>query len=500
MMSGPATHLQDTTRGPAHRWWVLAAVEIGNFVVYMDGFIVTLALPAMSRHFGVGIHEVKWVIVAYLATMTVTLLVAGRLADLWGRKQLTVLGMALLTLGALLCAVAPTLGALIVFRIVQGLGGALVLANVMAVITAVFPRQERPRAMGINSTVLAMGQVTGLVLGGFLIGWLGWPSIFLVIGAIGGLGLLLDLAVLRGEPADPDASMDWRGAVLSMAVIGAPFLVVEHLSRGLTSPVGGALLLAGLALLGLFVLAERRPARPLLDLRLFRRRAFTCGSAAVAFYFVAATSCYFLVPLYAQLVLGLSPLTAGLLLVPLSVALTASSQLVGHLGGRLSARMVSTAGLICTSTAVLALSTLGSTATYLDLIGPAVLVGIGGGLFHPPNNVSVLGAVPREYLGAANGFFTMARTFGQAIGVAVAATILAAGLGPTGDRAPAARAHDAVAEAAFQDAFVQAQALAYRVAAALGLVGAVISALRGGEVQQAPRADETRANQDDRAC
>src|SRR3954451_5359407 len=119
MTTGLAARLRESTQGPASRWWVLAAVECGNFVVYMDGFIVTLALPTMARHFGVGIHEIKWVLVAYLAALTVTLLLAGRLADRWGGKPVTVLGVALLALGAALCALAPTLAALIACRVVQ---------------------------------------------------------------------------------------------------------------------------------------------------------------------------------------------------------------------------------------------------------------------------------------------------------------------------------------------------------------------------------------------
>jgi EmrB/QacA subfamily drug resistance transporter len=486
MRAGLATRLREATQGPAHRWWALAAVECGNFVVYMDGFIVTLALPAMARHFGVGLHQIKWVLVAYLATLTVTLLLAGRLADRWGRKPVTVAGVALLALGAGLCALAPTLTALIAFRVVQGLGGALVLANVMAEITAVFPREQRRRAMAVNASVLALGQVTGLVLGGFLIDGLGWRAIFVVLLAVGGLGLLLDLAVLRNRAAGPEAPMDWRGAVLSLPVVGTPFVLIEHLSGTIHSLIGPAYLLAGVTLLGLFVAAERRPAWPLLDLRLFRSRAFTCGAVAAAFYFIAATFGYFLLPLYAQVVLGLSPFSAGLLLVPLSVALTASSELVGRLAGRLSARVVSTAGLLCTSTAVFGMSLLGPTASYPYVVGLLVLAGVGGGLFHPPNNSAVLGAVPPQDLGAANGFFTTARNFGQALGAALAAALLGHGLGPSGAAEVLAQAPGAAAQGPSLDAYVQAQAFAFRVGAALGLVGAVISALRGSDGPPAP--------------
>ena len=483
MTIGLVTRLREASQGPDYRWWVLAAVECGNFVVYMDAFIVTLALPAMARQFGVGIHEIKWVLVAYLASVTVTLLPSGRLADRWGRKPVTVVGVALLTLGAALCALAPTLTALIAFRVLQGLGGALVLANVMAEITSVFPREERRRAMAVNASVLAMGQVTGLLLGGFLIDRLGWRSIFLVILAIGGIGFVLDLAVLRNRTTEPGAPIDRWGGVLSILIVGAPFLLIERLSRDLLDPIGLAFLLVGLILLGLFIEVERRSAWPLLDLRLLRSRAFTCGAIAAAFYFIVATFGYFLMPLYAQVVLGLSPFFAGLLIVPLSVALTVTSQLVGHKAGRFSARIVSTAGLICVSTGVLGMSFLGPEASYPCIVGLLVLAGAGGGLFHPPNNSSVLSAVPPQDLGGANGFFTTARNFGQAIGAALAAAVLARGVGHSGAAEMLVRAHDALAGGPSLDAYVQAQAFAFRVGASLGLVGAVISALRGSEIQ-----------------
>ena len=194
-----------------------------------------------------------------------------------------------------------------------------------------------------------------------------------------------------------------------------------------------------------------------------------------------ATFGYFLLPLYAQIVLGLSPFSAGLLIVPLSVALTVSSQLVGQVAGRFSARIVSTAGLICTSIGVLGMSLLGPKASYPYMVGVLILAGVGGGLFHPPNNSSVLGAVPPQDLGGANGFFTTARNFGQAIGAALAATILGQGLGPSGAAEVLAWVPGAMTGGPSLDAYVQAQAFAFRVGAALGLVGAVISVLRGSE-------------------
>lgn len=470
-------------QGGQDRWWTLAAVECGNFVVYMDGFIVTLALPAMARHFGVGLPVLKWVIVAYLLTVTVTLLPAGRLADIWGRRRIVVTGMSVLALSSVLCALAPTVGSLIAFRILQGMGGGLVLANVMAEITAVFPKHERRKAMAVNASILALAQVTGLVLGGLLIGQFGWRSLFLVILTVSLSGLILSLRVLKARPRTQDrTAMDWTGAVLAIVATSAPFLVIERLSSAGLNLANLALLIGSVAALVLFLIVERRLPKPLLTLSLFRSRAFLCGSAAAAFYFIAAVSCYFLLPLYAQLVLGRSPVMAGVLVVPLSLVLTATSLTVSSLGDRVGARTLSTGGMLSISTGLVGLSWLGPGASTAAIVWPLVLLGMGGGLFHPPNNSATLNTIPAEHLSVANGFLSMARNFGQAIGAALAATLLADGLGAAGADGALAGAVGARLSGQPLDAFLGAQQLAYRLAAAMGLVGAVVSVLRGAEL------------------
>ena len=464
------------------RWWILAAVECGNFVVYMDGFIVTLALPAMAREFGLGMPALKWVIVAYLLTVTVTLLPAGRLADIWGRRRIVVLGMGVLVVTSVLCALAPTVETLIAFRVLQGVGGGLVLANVMAAITDAFPKRERRTAMAVNASILALAQVTGLVLGGLLIGQFGWRSLFLVILTVSLAGLLLSLWILQAKPrGGARSSMDWTGAVLAVVATSAPFLVIEQLSGAGPTPASLLTLLGGVAALVLFVLVERRLPKPLLTLSLFRSRAFTLGSLAAAFYFVAAVACYFLLPLYAQLVLGRSPVMAGVLVVPLSLVLTATSLTVSSLGERAGARTLSTAGLLCVAAGLAGLARLGPEASNAAIIGPLVLLGMGGGLFNPPNNSATLNPVPPQHLSVANGFLSMARNFGQAIGTALASSLLASGLGAVGADAALAGEVGARLAGAQLDAFLGAQQLAFRLAAALAVVGALVSLARGAE-------------------
>jgi MFS family permease len=182
-------------------------------------------------------------IVAYMLTVTITLLPAGRMADIRGRKPIVVLGMAVLVVSSALCFLASSLETLIVSRVLQGIGGGLVLANVMAEITAVFPRQERRAALAINASILALAQVTGLVLGGLLIGQFGWPSLFLVILTISLAGLILSLAVLDPSPGpSPSTSLDPRGAILWIGAGGAPCRLIEHLSGRWPFPIGQLLL------------------------------------------------------------------------------------------------------------------------------------------------------------------------------------------------------------------------------------------------------------------
>ena len=477
---------REVAQGTARRFWALAAVECGNFVVYLDGFIITLSLPTIARDLGVALPVLKWVIVAYLLTVTVTLLPAGRLADIWGRKRILVVGMTVLVIGSLLSALAPTVQTLIACRVLQGIGGGLVLANVLAEITAVFPQQERRKGMAVNAAVLALAQLTGLVLGGLLIDQFGWRWLFLIMLTVSLVGLIMSIVILKPSPQPTcRASLDRIGATLSVAAVGAPFLFIEQLSGHLLNLTSLALPAGGLALLALFVFVERRAQRPLLDVSLFRSRGFMCGSAAAGFYFVAAASCYFLLPLYAQVVLGLSPVMAGLLLVPLSLVLSAGSLAVGRIGRRLGARTISSAAMLCVSGGLLGLSFLGPGASYAEIVWPQLVMGVGGGLFHPPNNSATLDHVPPEHLSVANGVLSTAQLFGQAIGAALAATLLAQQLGPTGSGEALGRPVGAQLDGHYLEAFLAAQRFALRLAATLALVGAVLSALRGEDVSHA---------------
>ncbi len=300
---------------------------------------------------------------------------------------------------------------------------------------------------------------------------------------------MLDALILRNQERTRTGRFDLAGAALSIPLIGIPFLLIERLAARTAQGFPWELLAAGLGLLAVFLVVELRMAAPLLDPRVFRLRAYVCGSFAAAAYFVAAASCYFLVPLYAQAVLGLTPFQAGLVMLPLSVALTAASQVIGGLSKYISARVVASLGLLCTAGGVFALSFLGPAAGLLVVAGIVALVGAGGGLFHPPNNTSVLAAVPQSMLGSANGFFAMARNFGQALGVSLAAAILGATVAGTGAGKLLAGYHPEHAGETVFAIYTSGQSAAFHVAALIGLAGAIVSAFRGPPITAPPPED-----------
>lgn len=469
--------------GTYHPWNVLAAVEIGNFVVYMDGFIVNLALPWMMLEFGIPVTTVKWVVVAYLLSLTVTLLTAGRIADMVGRRRPVALaGMILLTISSGLCFFSPTFGVLVALRVLQGVGGALMICNVMAVITYVFPAEKRTMAMSINASVLALGQVTGLVFGGFLISRFGWRPVFLLIAALSMVGVVLAFFV-KSQPTEVrqerDVSFDWAGSLFSILGIGALFFAFERLGDDVSNPLGLGLIPMGLMLMIVFVAIERKVRSPLLDLSLFRSRVFLFGSSAAGIYFIAATSCYFMMPFYLQVAMGHPPLKAGILMVPLALGLSGTTIITARLARKISPFSLTTAGMFLVFSSMVCFSTLTVNSHYIHVVLGLVILGAGGGLFQPPNNSSVLSSASTGSLGTANGYLSTTRTMGKVIGAALSAQLLGRGLDRTGCVEDLGRSLDTSSLAGHLSSYTSAQAMAFRVAAGIALVGILVSMLRG---------------------
>jgi EmrB/QacA subfamily drug resistance transporter len=409
---------------------VVGTVCIGAFLGQLDASIAGLVLPTLEQVFGTSVASVEWVAIAYLLTLAALVVPFGRLGDLLGRKVLYTWGFVVFVAGSALCGLAPNLGWLIAFRVGQAVGAAMLQANSVAIITAAVPRRALGRAIGVQGAAQAVGLSVGPSVGGFLIDSSGWQWVFFIAVPFGLLGTVLAWLVLptsrTPSPADPAAEperFDWLGAALLGPAVGLVLLGLTYgNSWGWTSPA--LLATAGLAAACLVTLGyvERRSASPLIDLRLLRVPSFSRGLVAGLFSYAVLFGSLFLIPFYLERILGLGAAHTGLLLTPVPIALGVMAPIAGALTDRIGPGPPTFVGM---SVAALALAGLAlAPSTPLAFLGLLALLGIGLGLFTPPNNSAVMGSAPADRLGVAGGILNMTRSLGTSFGVAATGAVL----------------------------------------------------------------------------
>ncbi len=388
-----------------YKFIVLVNTTIASFMAILDANIVLISLPTIIRKLpGTPDADAIWILMGYTLMLATVMLTVGRLADLYGRVRLYIIGFAIFTIGSGLCSISLDGLMLIIFRLVQGVGGALIFANGTAIITDAFPSSERGRALGINQIGGVSGGVVGLVLGGVLTSTLGWPSIFWINIPVGGFATfwaytrLKELSTpLRGERPDP-IGMALFGAGLTMFLLGLTFGSVEG-----WMPIDVAFMIIGLILVFSFVFAERKIKNPMMDLGLFKIRTFSFGILSNLLASVARGAVSIVLVFYFQGALLLDALTAGILLIPFSLAFVIAGPISGYLSDRLGQRKFSTSGLIISGIAFLIFSILPLKVPYYIFVIPMILAGIGGGMFVAPNIASIMNSVPMNRRGIASG-------------------------------------------------------------------------------------------------
>jgi len=409
------------------RWYVLIAVAMAIFLGTIDGSIVNVALPTLVREFDTTFAAVQWIVLAYLLTQATLVLGIGRLGDIVGKKPIFTAGFGVFTLGSVLAGLSPSIGWLIGFRVLQGLGSAMIFALGFAIVAEAFPPWERGRALGINGTAVSAGIITGPIVGGLILDAVDWRWIFFVNLPIGIIGTL---AAIRFVPADrPRAGQrfDFLGAGIFFTAI-ASLLVALTVGQelGFTDPlvVGGfAVAAVGIAT---FVVVERRVADPMLDLGLFRIRTLTAGLVAGFTVFVSISGLLLVLPFYLTDALGFGPRDVGLLLAAVPASLGVISPLAGSVSDRVGTRPVRAAGMAILLVGLLvAQFTLRVDTSVVTFILTGLLLGLGVGTFQSPNNSAVLGESPRERLGVVSGALTVTRLTGSMTGIAVLGTIWA---------------------------------------------------------------------------
>lgn len=412
-----------------YKWVALSNTTIGILMASLDTNIVLIALPTIAKQLaGTSLFDLVWILLGYQLVTASVLVNFGRLADIFGRVRLYTFGFALFTAGSALCSLSQSGDELVAFRMVQAVGAAFLFANSAAIITDAFPANERGKALGINQVSIVIGSVLGLVLGGILTSTVGWQSIFWVNVPVGIFATVWSHYKLKEvvkfgapEPLDILGNVAFAGGV-SLVLVAITLGVVG----GLATEWLVALLLLGAALLGAFFVTETRVRYPMLDLKLFRRRDFAAGNAAIFLNSLARGAVTLVLVFYLQgPTMKLSALAAGLFLIPNSASTATFGPISGWLSDRYGARLLATLGLVVSSFGFFLLSQIGRTVTFPQLAVPLLFVGSGMGIFAAPNRAAIMNSVPAERRGIASGLSVTLFNLGSTLSLAVAILIMA---------------------------------------------------------------------------
>ncbi|MFI1616172.1 MFS transporter [Streptomyces lydicus] len=411
------------------RLLVLAICCMSLLIVSLDNTVLNVALPSMQRELHASVSGMQWTIDAYTLVLASLLMLAGSTADRLGRRWIFMVGLVVFALGSLLCSLAPGLSWLVVFRMVQAVGGSMLNPVAMSIITNTFtdPR-ERARAIGVWGGVVGISMAAGPVIGGLLVQSVGWRSIFWINVPIGALALFLTLRYVPESRAPRPRRVDPAGQVLVIALLGSlTYAIIEAPGAGWTSPEILGFVLVALVSLAALIGYERRRTEPLIDLRFFHSAPFSGATVIAVCAFAALGGFLFVNTLYLQNIRGLSALEAGLYMLPMAgmtlVCAPLSGRLVGSRGPRLPLLLAGTtmgaSGLLFAAFDAQASNTL--------LFTGYVLFGIGFGLVNAPITNTAVSGMPRAQAGVAAAVASTSRQVGQSLGVAVIGAVLAGG-------------------------------------------------------------------------
>jgi EmrB/QacA subfamily drug resistance transporter len=410
-----------------YKWWALSCTSLGMLLATVNSGTLIIALPDLERSLDTSLLQLVWVILAYMIASTVLVLTAGRLSDLFGRKQAYVGGFVVFALASLGAGFSGSGTELILWRVVQGIGGAFLFANSGALVTDAFPREQLGVAMGTNTMVAAVGLVLGPVLGGALVElswhWVFWFNVpFALGGALWGSLVLRELA-----KRDTVRGLDLLGTVTFIAGLTG---LVLGISRGGLSGwddpivIGG--LAAGVVLLPAFVAIEHRSRAPMLDLTIFEDRLFAAATAAAFINGLSRFALMFVFVFYFQGAQGDDPITAGIKLAPMALGMLVSSPLAGLAADRRGSRALAAWGMAVTAAALALMTTLDAGSAYWQTGALLFGVGVGSGLFNSPNTAAMMGAVAPQRRGIAAGARTMLQNTGAVVSIAFVMAIVTA--------------------------------------------------------------------------
>ena len=406
----------------------LIVVATGSFLTPFMGSSINVALPSIGRALAMNAVLLSWIAMAYSLSSAIFLVPFGRAADIHGRKKIFLWGVAIFGFFSLLCGTATSGTMLILFRVLQGVGGAMVFGTGIAILTSVFPPNERGRALGINVAAVYLGLSLGPVVGGLLTQHLGWRSVFYVNVPLCLFLMPFTLTNLKGEWAEARGEpFDWAGS----AIYGAGLASLMYGFSRLPAGLGAVLVAAGLAGIAAFVLWESRATHPVLDVSLFRRsRVFALSNLAALINYAATAAIGFLLSLYLQYIKALTPQAAGFVLIAQPAMQALFSPLAGRLSDRIEPRIVASTGMALNVIGLILLTLLNATTPLPFIVGSLLFLGLGFALFSSPNTNAIMGSVERRFYGVASATQATMRLVGQMFSMGVVMLIINLILGP----------------------------------------------------------------------
>jgi EmrB/QacA subfamily drug resistance transporter len=410
------------------KWWTLVGACFGLFLLMLDSTVVSLALPQIRGDIGASSGQLQWMLNIYLLTISVLVVTAGRLGDMFGRKRVFLLGMGLFGLGSVVSAASGDPDVLILGRILQGVGGAPMLALSLALVCNVFSEAEIPKALGIWAAVSSSALAVGPLIGGAMVE-IDWRVIFWLNLPLVALGALI-VARAAPESTDPAAGhrIDWPGlGALTLGLTAVVLALIQ--SRAWSGGLVIALAALGLLALALFWRIEHRVRAPIVDFSLFRNGPYF-GASAAAFCLVGAFwAVIFFQPQYLQIVRGHSPIACGLMVLPITAPMVFVSPFSGRLIAKLGVRPLMTFGMVVGLAGLVVLTQVGATTSYGVILVGYLLFGLALGLVYAPMSTAAMAAMPGDKVGIASGVLSMDRCVAGAVGLAGTGAIFHALLG-----------------------------------------------------------------------
>ncbi|MEW6026505.1 MAG: MFS transporter [Planctomycetota bacterium] len=413
---------------PANKWSVLFITLLAAFLMPFMGSSINIALPSIGEEFNISAITLSWIATAFILSVAVFLIPFGRVADIHGRKKIFIIGMIIYTLGSGLAGISISAGMLIASRALQGVGSAMFSATALAILTSVFPKDERGKVLGINVAAVYLGLSLGPSLGGLITQHLGWRAIFLINIPLCLTIIILALWKISGEWADAKGEpFDFPGSL----IYGLMLILLMYGFSLLPGIAGAAFIASSILLAVLFIRREISIPHPVLNLSLFRNNpVFVFSNLAALINYSATFGVGFLLSLYLQYIKGYRPVSAGMVLIAQPIVMTVFSPLAGMLSDRIEPRIVASLGMALTAAGLFMLSFLNGAGDLAFVIACLVILGLGFALFSSPNTNAIMSSVDRKIYGIASAMVGTMRLLGQMLSLGLVTLLFALYLGP----------------------------------------------------------------------